>query len=110
MFLVPVAFIDPPQILNASITPIPAVSALPLQVVANLGPKCAYEIHYVDTTGDAIGLFTGPSGFEELRCVIGGGVVGKASVVIAAQSRVSLRSMTSNPITNGLLTCTFMGV
>jgi hypothetical protein len=107
--LFPIGFIDPPEILYTNVTPIPGSGSLPLQVVANSGPKASYGVSWLDTTGDYIGLYTGPSGQEVLRCIIGGGVVSAAPVVISANSRVSLRSMTATPITNGQIVITFLG-
>lgn len=107
--LFPVFFIDPPKILDSSVTNIPGSGSLPLQVVANSGLKSAYEVQYIDTTGDYIGLYTGLVGSEVLRCIIGGGLVSSTPVVIAINSRVSLRSMTASPITTGKLTLTFLG-
>lgn len=106
----PICFFDAPQVLNASVTPIPAASASPLQVVANLGTRAAYGIDFTDTTGDYIGVYVGPSGHEQLYTIIGGGLAKTTYVVIAARSRVSLRSMTASPITNGYLTCVFLGL
>lgn len=108
--LFPIYFLDAPEILNTSVTPIPGSASLPLQVVADSGFKAAYAIDYVDTTGDWIGVFTGNTGNEVLRCVIGGGITTRMAVVIAAHSRVSFRSMTASPITNGRITCTFVGM
>lgn len=107
--LFPVFFIDPPKILDTAVTPIPAASDAPVEVVANSGRKAAYAIDYIDTTGDYIGVYTGVVGVEELRSIIGGGIVSSVNVVISANSRVSLRSMTASPITFGKLTMTFMG-
>jgi predicted DNA repair protein MutK len=107
--LFPIYFIDSPDILYANITPIPASSGSPLQVVANSGTRAAYGVSWIDTTGDYIGLYTGVSGHEVLRAIIGGGVTSAAPVVIAAGSRVSLRSMTNTAITNGQLVITFLG-
>lgn len=107
--LFPIYFIDSPEIFYANVTPIPAASDLPIQVVADSGLKAAYGISWTDTTGDYIGLYTGDVGHEVLRTIIGGGVVSMTPVVIAVHSRVSLRSMTASPITNGQLTITFLG-
>lgn len=107
--LFPIYFIDAPEILDASVTNIPGSGSLPLEVVANSGLKAAYAIQYIDTTGDYIGVFTGTAGNETLRCIIGGGLVDESPVVIAANSRVSLRSMTATAITNGKLTIQFCG-
>lgn len=107
--LFPIYFIDAPAILNTNVTPIPGVASLPIQVVANSGFKAAYGVTWLDTTGDYIGLYTGAVGVEVLRCIIGGGVVTDTPVVIAAHSRISLRSMTSSSITNGDIAITFLG-
>ncbi len=96
--------------LNASVTPIPGSGSNPLQVVANIGLKAAFAIDYADSTGDYIGVYVGPAGSEVLHSIIGGGVVSRAYVVIAANSRVSLRSLTASAISNGYLSCIFMGM
>lgn len=107
--LFPIYFIDPPHIFDAYVTNIPGSGDSPVQVVANSGLKAAYAINYIDTTGEYIGVYTGAEGSETLRTIIGGGLVSSTSVVIALNSRVSLRSMTASPITNGKLTINFMG-
>lgn len=108
--LFPIAFMDAPKVLNASVTPIPGSGSAPVQVVANLGHKAAHAIDYIDNTGDYIGVYTGPIGQEILVVIIGGGAVTRAYVVIPALARVSLRSITSSPITNGYLSMNFMGM
>jgi hypothetical protein len=109
-FIFPIAFFDPPQVLSASATNIPGSGSSPLQVIANIGPKAAFAIDYIDSTGDYIGVYIGASGFETFGCVIGGGLNTRAWLVIPAQSRVSLRSMSATPITSGQLMCAFVGV
>lgn len=105
----PIAFFDAPQVLTSSVTNIPGAGSLPLQVVANLGTAAAYAIDYIDTTGDFIGVYMGKVGQELLVGIIGGGLTSRMWGVVTANARVSLRSMTSSPITNGQLTCSFMG-
>ena len=107
--LFPICFIDPPKILNATVTNIPGAGDAPLEVIADSGIKSAQAIDYIDSTGNFIGVYTGGLGQETLRCIIGGGIVTRAAVVIAVHSRVSLRSMTADPITNGKLTMVLMG-
>ena len=107
--LFPIYFIDAPEILYTNVTPIPGSASLPIQVVADSGFKAAYGISWIDTTGDYIGVYTGPVGSEVLRTIIGGGVVSAAPVVISAHSRVSLRSMTATPVTNGQIIIVFLG-
>lgn len=107
--LFPIYFIDSPEILNMTVTPIPGSGALPIQVIASSGVRVAYGVSFFDTSGDFIGVYTGDVGSEVLRCIIGGGITSKEPVVIPTYSRVSLRSMTATPITNGLLTLCFLG-
>ena len=104
----PVAFLDPPQILTASVTNIPGSASLPLQVVADLGPNAATALFFIDTTGDYIGVYIGTVGNETLRCIIGGGLNTTVLSFFPAHSRVSLRSMAAASITAGELTCTFL--
>lgn len=104
----PIVFFDSPEIINTTVTPIPAASSSPLQVIADSGFKSAVAIDYVDTTGDFIGVYLGKAGFETLLCIIGNGQTKRAWGVFPAHSRVSLRSMTNTPITNGNLVGTLM--
>lgn len=97
----PIAFFDPPEILNTVVTPIPGSGSLPLQVINNTGVRAAVAIDYIDTTGDFIGVYSGPEGLEKLLCVIGNGQSSRSWAVFPANSRVSLRSMTASSITNG---------
>lgn len=109
--LFPIGFMDAPKVLDASVTGIPGAASLPLQIIADSGPKAAYAIEFTDSTGDYMGLYTGPVGSETLRCMIGGGAMYvRASVVIAAHSRVSIKSLQSASITNGNLTMSLMGM
>jgi hypothetical protein len=109
MSLYPIAFFDPPIVLESNVTNIPGSGSLPLQVIANIGNIAAYSVAFIDSTGEYIGVYTGVSGSETLVCIIGGGQVGVTPGVFSARSRVSLRSMTTSAITNGNLTCTFLG-
>lgn len=104
----PTCFFDAPEIVNCSVTPIPGSGALPLQVIADSGTNSALAIDYIDTTGDFIGVYLGRAGNETLLCIIGNGQTSRAWGVFAAHSRVSLRSMTVTPITNGTLAGTLM--
>lgn len=104
----PIAFFDPPELLNCTVTPIPAASGNPLQVIADSGFRSAVAIDYIDTTGDFIGVYLGSPGNEKLLCIIGNGQTSRAWAVFPAHSRVSLRSMTNTAITNGTLSGTLM--
>lgn len=104
----PICFLDAPEVLRADVTPIPGAASLPLQVIADTGARAAIAVDYQDTTGDAIGVYIGSVGQEELKCIIGNGVTSRAWAVFAAHSRVSLRSLTATAITNGNLVMTMM--
>lgn len=108
--LFPIAFLDAPQVINTSVTSIPGSGSSPLQVVADIGHKASHAIDYIDTSGDFVGVFIGGIGQERLISIIGGGTTNRAYVVIAAGSRVSLRSITATPITNGYISLIFMGM
>lgn len=105
----PIAFLDPPYVFNANVTNIPGSGSLPIQVVADIGFSAPYALQYADTTGDWIGVYTGDVGIEVLRTIIGNGLSTTIPLVIAAHSRVSLRSLTASPITNGQLSIVFLG-
>lgn len=104
----PICFFDAPEIINASVTPIPSSGSFPLQVIADSGTKSAVAIDYIDTTGDFIGVYLGLVGLEKLLCIIGNGQNSRAWGVFPAHSRVSLRSMTASSITSGTLAGSLM--
>lgn len=106
--LFPICFMDTP-VLNSSVHNIPGSGSAPLQVIAKSGVKAAYAVDYLDTTGENIGVYLGPANNETLACILGGGAISRAQVVIAANSRVSVRSMEASTITNGKLVMTLMG-
>lgn len=108
-YVIPIAFFDPPQVIDTSVTPIPANSSNPLQVIANTGLNIGLGISFNDTTGTLIGVFIGSAGQESLACIIGNGLSGQAWGRIPPYSRVSLRSMSSSSITSGLLQGTIFG-
>lgn len=109
-FVIPIAFFDPPEVIDTSVTPIPALSSAPLQVIANTGVNTGVGVNYNDSTGDFIGVYIGLPGKETLLCVIGNGLSSQAWGRIPANSRVSLRSMTNTPITQGLLSAVIVSI
>ena len=100
----PIAFFDPPQVINATVTPIPAASGTPLQIIADSGINVGVGVQYMDTTGDFIGVYIGKAGHEILACIIGNGVSSQAWASFPPHSRISLRAMANVAITNGALT------
>lgn len=104
----PIAFFDAPEAFDASVTPIPGAGSAPIEVIADSGFKSAVAIDFVDTTGEFIGVYYGPTGQEILKCIIGNGLSGRAWAVFPAHSRVSLRSMTASAINYGKLLGTLM--
>jgi hypothetical protein len=105
----PAYFIDAPEILDCSVTPISGSAGSPIQIVADTGAQMSYALQYTDSTGDWIGIYTGKAGHEVLRTIVGGGVTTIIPLVIAAHNRVSVRSMTTSSITNGKITIVFLG-
>ena len=105
----PIAFLDPPHVLNSYVTNIPGSGSPPLQVVANIGLSAPYLLQFADTTGEWVGVYTGPAGSEILRTIIGNGLSSIVPLVISANSRVSLRNMGASPITNGEISIVFLG-
>lgn len=104
----PIAFFDAPEVITFSVTPIPGSGSLPMQVIADSGTRSAVAIDYMDSSGDAIGVYIGLPTQEKLVCIIGNGQTTRAWAVFQAHSRVSLRSMSASSITNGTLTGTLM--
>lgn len=102
-YVIPIAYPDPPYIIDTTVTAIPANSSVPLQIILDTGVQTGVGVTFNDNTGDFIGVFMGPSGFEQLICIIGNGLSGQGWAHIPANSRISIRSMTARPITQGLL-------
>lgn len=102
-YVIPIAYPDPPYIIDTTITPIPSISSLPLQIIADTGLQTGVGVAFNDNTGDFIGVYIGPEGQESILCIIGNGTSGQAWATIPANSRISLRSMINDPVTNGLL-------
>jgi hypothetical protein len=98
-----ICFFDPPQLIDTSVTPIPASASPTLQVIADSGVERGIGISYKDTTGDFIGVYIGAIGFEQLICIIGNGDTSTAWCTVPQHSRVSLRSLKNAAITTGLL-------
>lgn len=103
MSFIPIAFFDPPLVINCAVTPIPASASNPLQVIADTGINVGVGIFFIDTTGDFIGVYVGAVGLEILACVIGNGLSAISWGKFPPRSRVSLRSMVNSQITGGSL-------
>jgi hypothetical protein len=102
--LIPYCFFDSPQVIDCSVTPIPASGSLPLQVIATTGGlNLGCGIQFADTTGDMIGVYIGASGSEVLACIIGNGVSSQGWAKFPPNSRISLRNMLNTEITLGRL-------
>lgn len=89
--------------IDTSVTPIPASSALPLQVIADTGVNVGVGINYNDTTGEFIGIYIGFPNQEVLVCVVGNGLSSQAWGKFPQHSRVSIRNVKNTAITFGLL-------
>lgn len=104
--VIPICFFDPPLVIDTSVTPIPAISDSPLQVILNSGINTGVGVAYNDRTGDFIGVYIGNPGIETLCCIIGNGISGVSWGKIPANSRISLGSMSTSPITFGFIQAT----
>lgn len=79
-----------------------------LQVVASLA-SAVKKIQCLDTSGEFIGVYTGPAASEVLAFVMGPGSDQTVEMEIASGTRVSLRSMSASAPTTGSLSFNFMG-
>lgn len=108
--LKPVDFFDSPEVFDAAITNIPSSVGTPVQVVASLG-RTISRLRILDGVGKFIGVYQGALGAETLVCIIDGGFGNQEiDVNLPVNSRISLRSMTSETITSGNLCVQFLGV
>jgi hypothetical protein len=100
-----VCLFDPPNVLDASVTPIPAAGSPTLTIIADTGPLAAVGIQAKDSTGGMIGVYIGAVGKEVLLCVVGNGTDSTTNLPdgIPKHSRISLRSMSGVAINAGLL-------
>lgn len=102
-YVLPIAYPDPPYIIDTSITPIPSLSGNPLQIIEDTGVQTGVGVSFNDQTGNFIGVFLGAEGSEILLNIIGNGISGVGWGRIPPNSRISIRSMTAEPIVFGLL-------
>lgn len=104
-----VDFFDSPEVLDASITPIPGSGGAFLQVVASLA-YASHRIFVRDGIGDRfIGVFVGVLGQERLHCILGTDSGSVIDVYTPRGTRVSLRAMSVDAITDNSLCLQFMG-
>ena|ERR1022692_2238829 len=99
-------FFDSPAALDCTVTPIPASSSSPLQVVADLAIDTTTIVVF-DGIGFYVGLYTGASGHEELLCIIGGGISMLYNIYIPIGTRISLRNINNVAINTGSLCVQF---
>lgn len=96
-----VGFFDAPEVLDASVTPIPGRLEAPLQVVASsLRDSAAISVKE-GLGGFIIGLYLGPPGEERLLTLVGGPGDNFQHVFIPQGSRISLRSTSTAPVNAG---------
>lgn len=109
-YVIPIAYPDPPYVIDTAVTPIPSHSSLPVQIVADTGVQTGVGVTFNDSTGDFIGVYIGSIGFERLLCIIGNGLSGIGWAPIPANSRISLRSMTASQVSFGLLSVVVVSI
>jgi hypothetical protein len=97
------------NILDTSSTNIAGSAASPTQVVASLA-AAVKAMQILDTTGAFIGLYTGPSGSEVLRLIIGPGSDQTIDHAIPSATRISLKRLDSTTaISSGIVAINFLG-
>ena len=97
------------NILNTSSINIPGSSSSPVQVVASLASSVK-ALQFMDTTGAFVGIYTGASGSEVLRLIMGPGSDKTVEHNIVAGTRISLKRLDSaSPISSGILAINFLG-
>ncbi len=99
---------SPGPVLDASANNIQDNAGAFLTVVASLAANVK-KIRVADTTGEFIGVYTGPAASEVLAFIINPGQSNEIEHSIPAGTRVSLRSMGVTDITSGLLAMQFLG-
>lgn len=100
-------YMDTPEVLDASVTPIPGSGSSPLQVVSAMAIGCS-KVSFYDGVGQYIGIYKGAAGSETLVCIIGGGGSNQSPCMISFNQRVSVRSMEAASITSGSLCLQFL--
>ena len=97
------------NILDTSSSNIPGSSSSPVQVVASLASSVK-AIQFMDTTGAFIGIYTGASGSEVLKLIMGPGSDKTVEHGIVAGTRISLKRLDStSSISSGFLAINFLG-
>lgn len=109
-YVVPIAYPDPPYVVDTSVTPIPAISDDPLQIIADTGVQTGVGVTFNDSTGNFVGVYVGDPDEEQLLCIVGNGLSGLAWGSVKANSRISIRSMTNSPVTFGLISVIVVSV
>lgn len=107
--LVVFSFIDPPEVLDAVVTPIPGKASPPMQIVASLS-RTVYAICIQNGVGtDFLALYRGPVGQEKLICGTGVAGVYREDVFIPKGTRISIRSLSPVVINTGAIFIQFSG-
>lgn len=105
--LSPVDFMDTPLLVCSS-TNIPSSASNSLQVVASLA-AAVKEVQLLDTTGEWIGLYTGPVATPTLKALFGPGSTRTVALDLPVGALVSLRNMKAAAITVGEVVINFFG-
>lgn len=109
-YVIPIAYPDPPYVIDTAVTPLPAYSSSPVQIIADTGVQTGVGVTFNDQTGDFIGVYVGVEGQEKMLCIIGNGLSGIGWGPIPANSRISLKSMTANTVSFGLLSVVVVSI
>ncbi len=96
------------DVLDASVSNIPASAAAPLEVVASTAAQVR-KIYPIDDIGEYIGLYTGAAAAEVLACVLPLGGGEPIDLDIPAGTRLSLRHMKNTAISVGEISLNLIG-
>jgi hypothetical protein len=99
-------FFDPPEVLDCAVTAIPGSGSSPTQVIAAL-PFDTARMLICDGIGEFVGIYVGAPGLEALVAIACGGRNYEVEAFLQRGSRISLRSMSTSPITSGNLCVKF---
>jgi hypothetical protein len=109
-YVVPIAYPDPPYVIDTFVTPIPGYFESPMQIIADTGFQTGVGVTFNDNTGQFIGVYVGSAGQENLICIVGNGTSGLAWGSIPANSRISVKSMTPAEVSFGLISIIVVSV
>ena len=96
------------NVLDASSTNIPASASTPVTVVASLAADVK-SVHFQDTTGGYVGVYSDPAGTPVLEAIINPGSDSVIQLRISSGTVLGLRNMENSVINLGSIAIQFLG-